>query len=114
MEEGGFFKKITVIGLGLIGGSVCRALKNSKYDGKVFGIDPCDETLEFAIRNGIIDEASDEIDEKISDSDLIVIATYLNKYENIFSRLKLLNKDFLVVDTGSVKSFDDLSDKSWE
>jgi len=111
MEEGGFFKKIVVIGLGLIGGSICRALKNSEFKGSVFGIDPCIETLEFAFANGIIDEASSEIDERISDSDLIVIATYLNQYENIFSRLKKLNKEFLIVDTGSVKSFDGLQAK---
>ena len=44
---------IGVVGIGLIGGSYAKALR--KYPYKVFGIDKSQETLDYALKNNIID-----------------------------------------------------------
>lgn len=99
------FKKITIIGLGLIGGSLAGALKNSKQVDHVTGIDIDDESLEYAIENGIIDSGFKDIDDNISDSDIVVIASYVESIPEIASKLKnLLSNRTVVTDVGSVKS----------
>ena len=98
------FDSVTVIGLGLIGGSVCRAIKKSDAAGEVVGIDSDEEVLKFAVDNGIVDKGSSGL-ENIIDSELVVIATYVDKItETVEKILPGLKKGCVITDVGSVKS----------
>ncbi|MBM3579270.1 MAG: prephenate dehydrogenase/arogenate dehydrogenase family protein [Alphaproteobacteria bacterium] len=94
------FNKTLIIGLGLIGGSFVKALRQVQMSKEIFAEDLDEETIYFAQSEGVIDG---ELVDDLSDFDLIVIATPLSAYEEIFFDLKDVNA--LVIDLGSVKNF---------
>ena len=55
---------VLIVGLGLIGGSYAKALKRLGFH--VSAIDKRKEAIEYAIKNEIIDDGSDEVDEKLA------------------------------------------------
>ena len=95
---------VAVAGLGLIGGSVCRAIKKSGVSEVIFGIDTDKETLEFALKNRIIDRGSTELD-KVVDPEFVVVATYVEIIpETVEKIIPQLSKGCVITDVGSVKS----------
>ncbi|MGH7806801.1 MAG: prephenate dehydrogenase [Thermodesulfobacteriota bacterium] len=98
------FSKITVIGLGLIGGSLAWALKKSGRVGEVFGVDLDEKAIDYAVREGVIDDGSKDIEKGVSQSDLIVIATYVGIIPKVAkSIISLVSKGTIITDVGSVK-----------
>jgi prephenate dehydrogenase len=67
--------KIVVVGLGVIGGSFTMALKEAGYDD-VYGIDTNKETIEKAIKLGLIKEGFASGEEIVKSADLIIISLY--------------------------------------
>lgn len=68
-------KKILIVGLGLLGGSYARALK--RFGFHISAITKEQSSIDYAIRENIIDEGSTELDEKIiGDADLVIFALY--------------------------------------
>ncbi|HSG29926.1 MAG TPA: prephenate dehydrogenase/arogenate dehydrogenase family protein [Thermodesulfobacteriota bacterium] len=96
------FNKIIIIGLGLIGGSLALALKKSGQVKHVVGVDVLPESVEIALRKGIIDEGQVGIDEVVYDSDIVVIATHVGSIVDI-ARAISVSDSTVVTDTGSVK-----------
>jgi prephenate dehydrogenase len=97
------FKQITIIGTGLIGGSLGLALKASGYAGKIIG---CDRqmVLDRARAMRAIDAGSEDAVEAIQGSDLIVLATPVGAIIDLIERIgPLVSKDALITDTGSTK-----------
>jgi prephenate dehydrogenase len=75
MEDIDFNLNITIVGLGLIGGSLAKALKELNPK-KIYGID-CDErAIKNAVNLGIIDEGYINGDVALPESDLVIIALY--------------------------------------
>jgi prephenate dehydrogenase len=92
---------ITIIGLGLLGGSIALALKE-KTKATIFGIDNKPEHLQQALSLGIIDKAS-KLSE-IQKSDVIVLAIPVDKIPELaFKVLNNIQQDTLVFDVGSTK-----------
>ena len=103
MEEESDFKKITIIGVGLIGGSLGLALKEKKPNFKIVGIDK-QNIIEKAIALGAIDEGTVNLKEGIKKADIIIIATPVKTIINILTQINpFLKKGCLVTDTGSIK-----------
>jgi prephenate dehydrogenase len=79
MEVDGFgFKfdfNVAIVGLGLIGGSYAKALRELKPK-KIFGIDLDKASLDNALKAGVIDEGYTNGDTILKKSDLIIIALY--------------------------------------
>lgn len=75
MEEGDFRSNITVVGLGLIGGSFAMALRQFNV-GRIFGIDIDESVLNKAVACGVIDEGASNADEILCKSDMVIIALY--------------------------------------
>lgn len=95
---------VAVIGLGLIGGSVCRAVKEFDSDIEVVGIDTDKRVIDYALKNKILDTGSTELREELN-SDLVIIATYVDRIVETFEKVLPFLKDGCVVtDVGSVKS----------
>lgn len=97
-------KKISIIGTGLIGGSIALKLKNKNFTDFVYGIDQNEEHLNSALRLNIIDEKAD-LENGVKNSDLIIIAIPVDSARKILpSVLDLINEKQTVMDVGSTKS----------
>lgn len=97
-------KFVTIIGIGLIGSSIARALKVVDKKIKINIVDISKETLEKSNLLKLGDVYNLEIDKKTEESDLIFICTPISTYEKIF---KILNKlelsKTIISDVGSSK-----------
>ena len=97
--------KITIIGVGLIGGSLAKALKEKNLAKTVFGYGRDRSRLEEAKKHNIIDDYSTQIGEAVNHADIIVIATPVGAFRNIFSEVKpLIFDDVIISDVGSTKT----------
>lgn len=97
-------KKIAVIGLGLIGGSLALALKNLNKDFIISGFDINRESMDMARYRNVIDVISNSISEAVSDADLIIIATPISEIVNVIESIKNnLKKGAIITDVGSAK-----------
>ncbi len=97
--------KITIVGVGLIGGSLARALKEKNLAKTVFGYGRDCSRLEEAKKHNIIDDYSTQIEEAINHADIIVIATPVGTFRNIFNEVKpLIANDVIISDVGSTKT----------
>ena len=97
--------KITIVGVGLIGGSLARALKEKNLAKTVFGYGRDRSRLEEAKKSNIIDDYSTQIEEAVNHADIIVIATPVGTFRNIFSEVKpLIVDDVIISDVGSTKT----------
>ena len=98
-----FFKKVAIIGVGLIGGSFSLALKERKLCGHVAGAGRGAANLKLALERGVIDSS---VDAKgaVRDADLVLLAAPVAQYEKIFLEINSnLKPDALVMDAGSTK-----------
>ena len=104
MNEESDFKKITIIGVGLIGGSLGLALKENRPNFKIVGVDK-QEVIKKAIVRGAIDEGTVNLEEGIKGADVVIIATPVKTILNLLSQISpFLEKGCLVTDTGSTKA----------
>ena len=95
--------KISIIGVGLIGGSIALKLKNKGIASKVFGIDKNNDHLEEALQLGIIDEKLN-LEDGIKNSDLIIIAIPVDASRAILPIiLDAIEDQQTVMDVGSTK-----------
>lgn len=94
---------ITVIGLGVIGGSYATALKKLGYT--VYGTDCDADTVRKAKERGIVDDAATKADSFVPLSDVVVIALYPKQVEGELEKIKRLLKDGVIVtDVAGIKS----------
>ena len=97
--------KITIVGVGLIGGSLARALKENNLAKTVFGYGRDRSRLDDAKKSNIIDDYSTQIEEAVNHADIIVIATPVGTFRNIFNEVKpLIANDVIISDVGSTKT----------
>ena len=96
-------KKILIVGLGLLGGSYARALK--RFGFHVSAITKEQSSIDYAIREGLIDEGSTELDERIiGEADLVIFALYPHVFvEWIEKHQSLLKSGALLTDVTGVK-----------
>lgn len=96
-------KNISIIGLGLIGGSIAKALRKSSFDFVISAFDK-PEVLERAISEGVINSSLNSFDEAVC-SDLIFISLPVCKSIEVFELLApKLNKNSILTDVCSVKN----------
>ena len=94
---------IAVVGLGLIGGSFCKALKANTFH-HIMGIDTDKETVRKALEQGAIDEEIDE--SRIGEANLTVIALYpVPTVEFVKRNADRFKKGSIVIDVGGVKGY---------
>ncbi len=97
-------KKISVIGLGLIGGSLALSLKNLENGFIITGFDIESETMNIASYRNIIDRIAVSYKDAARDADLIIIATPVSKIINVINSIKdYLKKGAIITDVGSAK-----------
>lgn len=93
------------IGLGLIGGSIARALKEHNHHIKIIAYDVNPETLRLARQDAVADITADSIDESFSDCDYLFLCAPVQKNDdNLAAVKKVIGPDCLLTDVGSVKT----------
>ena len=98
-------KKITIIGVGLIGGSLAKAIKNNNLAEVVFGFGRNLSRLEVAQKSNIIDQYSIDISEALDGASIVVIATPVGTFESILRELKpYITEGMIITDVGSTKT----------
>ncbi len=95
--------KVTVIGIGLIGGSMARSLRIAEFADMVYGVDSNNEHIRTALDLGIIDQAI-SLQQAAKMSDLIIVATPVDSIIGIVSKLLDEMQDSIIIDVGSTKS----------
>ncbi len=94
---------VTVVGIGLIGGSMAISLKESDWASKVIGVDKNQSNLDKAIRRRLIDEYL-PIEEAIKQSDLIILSIPVDSITKVLPLVLNQITDQIVIDVGSTKS----------
>lgn len=93
------------IGLGLIGGSIARALKEKVPGVSIIAYDIRPDTLLTAAEERVADVVADSIDERFSECDYLFLCAPVQKNDaNLAAVKKILSPDCLLTDVGSVKS----------
>jgi prephenate dehydrogenase len=97
-------RQITIIGTGLIGGSLALALKKRKFAGRIVGCDR-EATLEKARNRGAIDEGFANPGDAVRGSQVVVLATPVLAIVDLIERLgPALPARTLLTDVGSTKA----------
>jgi len=97
-------KKICIIGIGLIGGSLAKAIKKTHQSEIVFGYGRNSSRLEKAKKSNVIDQYSTDIGVALDGANIVIIATPVGSYESILEEMKPhIAEDMVISDVGSTK-----------
>lgn len=96
-------KKVLIVGLGLLGGSYAKGLK--RFGFHISAITKDQSSIDYALKENIIDEGSIELDERIiGDADIVIFALYPHTFvEWIEQNQGLLKSGALITDVTGVK-----------
>ena len=97
------FNKISIIGCGLIGSSILRAVEEKKLATKISVYDKSSKVIDYLKKNFSV-EICMNISDVVKDSDLVVIASPLSSYKEILLSIHTsLKENVILTDTGSAK-----------
>lgn len=98
-------RKIGFVGLGLIGGSVAKAIRQNYPDYEIIAFDKNKETLALATQESVIDVACTTIDDNFANCNYIFLCAPVSYNTAYLKQLKnYLHEDCILTDVGSVKS----------
>ncbi|MEQ1559156.1 MAG: prephenate dehydrogenase/arogenate dehydrogenase family protein [Methyloglobulus sp.] len=101
------FNKLCIIGVGLMGGSIARAVRQRNLCKTIvgFGREEDLDNLSVAKKLGIIDDYSQDLSQVLENADLIVIATPVGAIKSVFAQLKpFWSSQAIYTDVGSTKA----------
>ena len=97
-------RRIVIIGMGLIGGSLGMAIRRRKLAAEVTGLDANPEALKAAEKLKAIDRAEKNLGKAVEDADLIILAIPVGRSEELARELKgLIHQRKVITDVGSIK-----------
>ena len=97
------FNKICVLGCGLIGSSLLRAIDKKKLAKEISAFDKSKDVSAYLVKNFSFNIAK-STEEAVKDSDLVIISSPLSSYKEILLSMKSsLKKNVILTDTGSAK-----------
>lgn len=98
------FGRLTILGLGLIGGSLAKALKEKNAVREVVGWGHREASLQTGLQLGIIDRYSLDLADAVRDADIVVIATPTLTAETVLEQLAgVVGPTTIITDVASVK-----------
>ncbi|GGO82658.1 3-phosphoshikimate 1-carboxyvinyltransferase [Marinobacterium nitratireducens] len=96
--------RILVVGLGLIGGSLAKALRERRYCRTLVGYDRNTDELEAGLALGVIDEAATDLAEAVHAADIVVLAVPVKATDAVLAEIRpALRPETLLTDVGSTK-----------
>lgn len=97
-------KRICIIGVGLIGGSLARACKKNLPDITIIGAGKNSARLEIAQQLGVVDQISTDFAAAVKDVDLVVLAVPVGAMQGVLSEIAdAISPDTIITDVGSTK-----------
>ena len=98
--------QVTIVGLGLVGGSVAMALSQGRIVERVIGVDKDPEALRIALHTHAVNSATKDLKEGLKGSDLVILATPLSTMYALAPKMKPhLKEGCIVTDVGSTKEY---------
>lgn len=95
---------ITIVGVGLIGGSFALALRAAGHDAHFLGVGRNEQSLVRAVERGIIDSWTTSLPEAAAKSDVVLLATPVGAIDSVMEQIApALKAGAVVTDAGSVK-----------
>ena len=99
------FRKVTLVGVGLLGGSLGLALRRRGLADEVQGFVRRASSVAECLALGVVDRCSRSLVEAVTDADLVVLCSPVGQMPDLFREMsRHLSADCLVTDVGSVKS----------
>lgn len=99
------FRRVVIIGVGLMGGSLGKAIKKHNIAGEVIGVSNQQEILDKAKEMGAIDTGLTDAQKAVSGADLIVLAAPVQSIIKILATLgPSIRRGCIVTDLGSTKA----------
>jgi len=96
--------KLCIVGIGLIGGSLARALKATEFVQHVVAVGRDVTHLERAVELGVADSFNTSISEAASDADVVIVAVPVGSMKAVFAELAgSIKPGVVITDVGSVK-----------
>ncbi|WP_455209249.1 prephenate dehydrogenase/arogenate dehydrogenase family protein [Kaarinaea lacus] len=97
-------KQLTIIGVGLIGGSLARALREAGVVNEIVGCGLDKDHLQQAIDLGVINKYETDVAKAVAGSDVVVVAVPVGAMEAVFHQLKsTVSEQTVITDVGSTK-----------
>jgi prephenate dehydrogenase len=97
-------KKLVILGVGLLGGSIGLTARKRKLAEEVWGFGRDAKRLEAARKKGVLTHATTDLAKACAQADLIVLCTPFTLFEPLLKRIsRLAPADCLITDVGSVK-----------
>lgn len=104
-DSGFFIPRLAVVGVGLIGGSLALALRETGAVGEVVGIGRGLENLQKALDLGIVDRITQDAAEGCRDADVVFLATPVRTLADVAAAIiPSLKPGAILTDGGSVKA----------
>lgn len=95
-------KRIAIIGVGLIGGSLALQLNEKGFASKITGVEANEEHAKKAVELGLVDEIL-PLDKAVADADVVFLAIPVDKMVGLLPAILDLVQDQIVIDMGSTK-----------
>ena len=97
--------KATIIGVGLIGGSIGLAMRERKLAERVVGVGRRQSSLDRALEHQVVDEATTDLAAGVADADIVIVATPVDSVvDDVAKALAAAPSTALVTDAGSTKA----------
>ena len=97
--------RLAIIGVGLIGGSLARSLRQQNYVAEIIGCGRGKANLETAVQLGVIDCFTHDPAEAVAQADMIVVAVNLRTIPQIFEQIApAIENHAVITDVGSAKA----------
>lgn len=98
------FRRVAIIGLGLIGGSLALALREQRLAGRVVGTDRREDEAQWARDHGVIDEIASSSADAVKEADLVVVAVPVKATREVLEAIRpALSDTAVLTDVGSTK-----------
>jgi len=95
---------IAVIGLGLIGGSLAKATKQTGFAAHTMGYSLNFSEVKLGVELGVVDSAASSVEEAVKNADIVVVAVPVKAFESTLAEIKpYLKLGAILTDVGSVK-----------
>ena len=97
-------ERLAIVGVGLIGGSIGRALRDGSAATEIIGYGRNPVNLSRAVELGLVDDWSTVLSDAVAGAEVVIVATPVGAMPGLFSRLvDLVSPTCIVTDAGSVK-----------
>ena len=97
-------RRLAIVGVGLLGGSAARAARADGLAGEIVGIGRDAGRLEPALREGVLDRATTDLEDGVRDADFVLLAAPVLTSEGLLARVwRAAPEGAVVTDVGSTK-----------